>query len=102
MDAAAFKAAGVALLVTAREVGWGDLHAVLTRALAIGDEAPRSPEALADATAARAGGPVTIEDLQGRLLAYSAGGQDLDPARAATVLGRRAPERWRAELRRAE
>jgi hypothetical protein len=34
------------------------------------------------------------------VLTFSQGGQDIDAGRAATVLGRRVPERWMRELRR--
>jgi hypothetical protein len=97
-----FADAGVALLTAPADLPWADLHVlVLTAVAAGGDRAPAGGLAgLADATAALAGGPVTIEDLEGRVLAFSQGGQDVDAARAATVLGRRTPDRWLRELRR--
>jgi len=98
----AFTDAGVALLTAPADLPWADLHVLLLTALGAGGErAPAGGLAgLADATAALAGGPVTIEDLEGRVLAFSQGGQDVDPARAATVLGRRTPDRWLRDLRR--
>lgn len=56
--------------------------------------------ALADATAVAAGAPVTIEDESSRVLAFSNEGQDVDPVRIATILGRQVPERWTSRLRR--
>ena len=38
------------------------------------------------------GGPVTIEDQQSRVLAYSYRQEDVDPVRVQTILGRRVPE----------
>jgi PucR C-terminal helix-turn-helix domain len=98
----AFADAGVALLTAPADLPWADLHVLLLTALEPGgDRAPAGGLAgLADATAALAGGPVTIEDLEGRVLAFSQGGQDVDAARAATVLGRRTPDRWLRDLRR--
>ncbi len=56
--------------------------------------------ALADATAAATGAPVTIEDESSRVLAFSSEGQDIDPMRVATILGRRVPDQWTSTLRR--
>src|SRR5918992_1480062 len=95
---AAFEAAGVALLSVEPELEWGELYGMLAPLLSAGG-AFRSLDELADETAQRAGGPVTIEDHRSRLLAYSRGGQDIDAARAATVLERHVPERWMRELR---
>ncbi|MFG3700519.1 helix-turn-helix domain-containing protein [Micromonospora sp. NPDC047620] len=47
--------------------------------------------ALADATAAVVDAPVTIEDAQSRVLAYSSRQDRTDPARVSTIVGRRAP-----------
>ena len=100
---------GVALLTTSPEVAWGQLYELLRTSIAAdrSDTLSRSREAgpsdlfaLADATAALAGGPITIEDTQSRVLAFSHGGQDLDHGRAATVLGRRVPDDWLRLLRR--
>ncbi len=64
--------------------------------------APGSPEtgdagvydqlfALADAAAAIVDAPVTIEDAQSRVLAYSSRQDRTDPARVSTIVGRRVP-----------
>jgi len=47
---------------------------------------------LADLAADAVGGPVTIEDPRGWLLAYSSDQTGGDPVRSETLLGRRAPE----------
>jgi hypothetical protein len=47
--------------------------------------------ALADAAAAIVDAPVTIEDNQSRVLAYSSGQDLTDPARVSTIVGRRVP-----------
>ena len=105
----AAEAAAIALLTTGPEVAWGRLYALLQTAI----EADRSSDlprvtgdgladlfALADATAALAGGPVTIEDTRGRVLAFSHGGQEVDEPRMATILGRRVPEHLMKTLQR--
>jgi hypothetical protein len=53
---------------------------------------------LADAVAAKVGGPVTIEDPQWRLLAYSNLDYPIDEARRQTILGRMPPSAWQARL----
>lgn len=47
--------------------------------------------ALADAVAAVVDAPVTIEDAQSRVLAYSSRQDRTDPARVSTIVGRRVP-----------
>jgi len=102
------RSAGVALLTADPGLAWGQLYELVRTALAADggaepqlDGAGRSDLfALADATAALAGGPITIEDAQSRVLAFSHGGQDIDQARAATILGRRVPDQWTTTLRR--
>ncbi|WP_341716271.1 helix-turn-helix domain-containing protein [Micromonospora sp. FIMYZ51] len=47
--------------------------------------------ALADAAAAIVDAPVTIEDAQSRVLAYSSRQDRTDPARVSTIVGRRVP-----------
>jgi hypothetical protein len=99
--AAAAQRASVALLRVSRDVEWGQLHAlarmVTTTGLGAGGE-DRAPLgdlfALANVIAARAHGPVTIEDAQSRVLAYSTGDDEIDEFRRDTILGRRVPEGW--------
>ncbi|SCG54335.1 DNA-binding transcriptional regulator, PucR family [Micromonospora echinaurantiaca] len=73
------------------------LRGVIDRAVAPGP--PETGEAgvydelfaLADATAAIVDAPVTIEDAQSRVLAYSSRQDRTDPARVSTIVGRRVP-----------
>ncbi|GAA6525168.1 helix-turn-helix domain-containing protein [Intrasporangium sp. DVR] len=55
--------------------------------------------ALADACAALVEAPVTIEDTQSRVLAYSARQDVADPARLSTIVGRKVPDAVLASLR---
>jgi hypothetical protein len=54
--------------------------------------------ALADALAAVVGGPVTIEDPQSTVLAYSRDHASVDEPRRLTILGRKVPDVWLARL----
>lgn len=89
----------VALFDATRELTWSRLHTLLHAALAAlatrwadGDESPLGDLfALADALAAAAGGPATIEDTASNVLAYSRGGQTVDEGRRLTILTRRVP-----------
>lgn len=99
--------ADVALLRASADVAWGELYGLLQASIAAARSAPDAAgalpgglTALADATASMAGGPVTIEDLHGRVLAFSDAGQGADASRAETVLSRRVPERVMDALRR--
>lgn len=56
---------------------------------------------LATALADLLDAPVTIEDRDTRVLAYSEGQQSVDAARTATILGRRVPEEYLSALRAA-
>lgn len=101
---AAAEACGMALLRAARDVEWGQLHSLVrmvtsTSSPSGGRIDPDDPLlgdlfALANAIAARTGGPVTIEDAQSRVLAYSTGDESIDEYRRDTILGRRVPEAW--------
>lgn len=55
--------------------------------------------AVADAAAAILDAPVTIEDAQSRVLAYSGLQELTDPARLSTIVGRRVPEQIVAHFR---
>ncbi|HEU4946185.1 MAG TPA: helix-turn-helix domain-containing protein [Kribbella sp.] len=55
--------------------------------------------ALADAAAAIVDAPVTIEDNQSRVLAYSSGQDLTDPTRVSTIVGRRVPPEVIAHFR---
>ena len=98
---AAAEQQGLLLVALQEGVSWAHvvwmLRGVLDRAAA-----PGSPVAgdagvhndlfvLADAAAAIVDAPVTIEDNQSRVLAYSSGQSLTDTARVSTIVGRRVP-----------
>ncbi|MDR6975872.1 hypothetical protein J2X68_002560 [Streptomyces sp. 3330] len=109
----AAREAGVALLVRAEGIGWGEAAALLRSALSYvrvgrsddagtlgGPETAPSLAVLAARVAAQVKGSITIEDTRLRVLAHSATGPGADPLRRTVILGGRVPD-WRvAELRR--
>ncbi|MEV0627877.1 PucR family transcriptional regulator [Nonomuraea wenchangensis] len=96
---------GVAVLLADPAVSWSQLAGVVyglvleSRETASG-RGPTDLFALADSLADVIGGAVTIEDRHSRVLAYSRSQQAGDPARLATILGRRVPEKLRERLQR--
>ena len=101
-DDTAFSGAveGVAVMVVDPAVSWSEVAAVVYGLVMEGreTESGRGPTdlfALADSLAEATGGAVIIEDRLSRVLAYSRLQQHADPARAATILERQAPEQLR-------
>ncbi|MFI9817126.1 PucR family transcriptional regulator [Saccharothrix variisporea] len=96
---AAAKRSGAAVLLVEPSVPWGQL-ANVAQTLVLGGQRKGSGDlfAVADAIAAVVGGPVTIEDQQSRVLAYSYRQQGVDQVRVQTILGRRVPEEARQAL----
>jgi DNA-binding PucR family transcriptional regulator len=102
--------AGVAVLVVPSRCGWSSVFAIasslpgqvapVTADSLSGSEVISDLFAVANALADTLGAPITIEDNQSRLLAYSALQGDVDVARAATILGHRVPHEFRHEVRR--
>lgn len=102
------RRSGIALVELAEQASWAHLvwllRGVIDRA-AVGpgrrDDAPVQDDlfALADAAAALIDAPVTIEDAQSRVLAYSSRQDLADPARVSTIVGRRVPDEVLATLR---
>ncbi|MBP2473561.1 DNA-binding PucR family transcriptional regulator [Crossiella equi] len=92
---AASKSSGAAVLVVDAAVPWshlaGLIHTLVLSGQGPSRDVPGDLFAVADAIAAVVGGPVTIEDLQSRVLAYSNRQEDVDAARVQTILGRRVP-----------
>jgi hypothetical protein len=108
----AAKAAGVALVEVRGAASWAQLVWLLRTVLdAITDESDtdavenddRQGSAdlfrLADAVASVVDAPVTIEDTNSRVLAYSARQDLTDPARISTIMGRRIPDDVLAKFR---
>lgn len=96
---------GVALLAFTRGASWAQLAAMLRSLLAEGDVGVTEPEslgglpagdlfALANAIAALLDAPITIEDRNSRVLAFSGRQDEADPSRVETILGRQVPERY--------
>jgi hypothetical protein len=101
---------GIALLRIPLELRWDQLHTLVRTAIgSTGDSADIASGAapvgdlfsLANAVAAMVGGPVTIEDPQSRVLAYSSLDEPIDEPRRQTILGRRIPETWMKRLHEA-
>ncbi|KRF28907.1 CdaR family transcriptional regulator [Phycicoccus sp. Soil802] len=102
------RRSGIALVELAEQASWAHLvwllRGVIDRA-AVGPgrraDAPVQDDlfALADAAAALVDAPVTIEDAQSRVLAYSSKQDLTDPARVSTIVGRRVPDEVLATLR---
>jgi hypothetical protein len=100
----------VALLATPASTDWALLHqamAELPLESSFQDSAALTPTQLvqdlfelANGLAAALNAPITIEDTQFRLLAYSALQRGVDEARSATILGQRVPDPYRQEARR--
>jgi len=96
---------GVAVLGLARGTTWTQLVALLRSVLAEGDLGDRPVESLgglpagdlfavANAISSLLDAPVTIEDRQSRVLAFSARQGEADASRAETILDRQVPERY--------
>ena len=82
-------------------VGWSELFRVLVRLLGAGHIVSPAPQvdnlqALARWISSQTGAPVTIEDLDSRVLAYAVVGPGVDPIRNQTILGGAVPA-WRIE-----
>lgn len=103
--AAAAASSGVAVLALSRGAPWAHLAAMLRAVLAEGDLATADPESLgglpsgdlfavANAVAALLDAPITIEDRNSRVLAFSGRQDEADPSRVETILGRQVPERY--------
>jgi hypothetical protein len=105
---AAAKQAGVSLVEVRSGTGWAQLVWLLRTVIdAASDESDDDADEgglgdlfqLADAVAAVVDAPVTIEDANSRVLAYSARQELTDPARIATIMGRRIPDDVLARFR---
>lgn len=101
---------GVSLLSVKPDVALGELYELISASLAV-EIRPAAmqlaaPEwrgvedlsSICEAVGAVTGGAAGIEDLQGRVLAFS-GGEEDDPIRTASILNRQVPESWLKEMR---
>jgi DNA-binding PucR family transcriptional regulator len=102
---AAADAAGVVVLGLSRGAPWGHLAEMLRSLLAEGDIGAADQESLgglpsgdlfavANAVASLLDAPITIEDRNSRVLAFSGRQDEADPSRVETILGRQVPERY--------
>jgi DNA-binding PucR family transcriptional regulator len=102
---AAADSAGVVVLGLSRGAPWGHLAEMLRSLLAEGDIGAAEPESLgglpsgdlfavANAVASLLDAPITIEDRNSRVLAFSGRQDEADPSRVETILGRQVPERY--------
>lgn len=106
---AAARESGVAVLELTRGASWTQVAAMLRALLAEGDVGVGDAEtlvgtpagdlfALANAIAALLDAPVTIEDRNSRVLAFSGKQDEADESRVETILGRQVPERFSRAL----
>ncbi|HEY0500098.1 MAG TPA: helix-turn-helix domain-containing protein [Kutzneria sp.] len=104
---AAAEEAQTAIVEVRQEAAWAQLVWLLRAVLdaAADDESDGDVEQfgdlfrLADAVAAVIDAPVTIEDANSRVLAYSTRQDRTDPARVSTIMGRRVPDDVLARFR---
>lgn len=101
---------GLAIVSLADSVGWSDFYELVSATVALPDLGQEASPvrardlaagdlfAIAEATAAIAGGPILIDDIRSRVLAFSAGG-DTDHERRFTILNRRPPDDCLAAMR---
>ncbi|WP_069885146.1 PucR family transcriptional regulator [Streptomyces luteocolor] len=101
----ASAASGVALIALTQGASWSQLTALLRTLLTEGDVGEAGPEslggvpsgdlfALANAVATLLDAPITIEDRQHRIMAFSGRQDEADQARVATVLARQVPDEY--------
>lgn len=106
---AASDASRIPVLALTRGASWAQLAAMLRSLIAEGDVGEQGAQtlggmpsgdlfALANAIATLLNAPVTIEDRNSRVLAFSGRQDEADPARIETVLGRQVPERFSRQL----
>ena len=98
----------VAILAVPAGTPWAQVVVLVSSVLAsdrfrtgderLDDSSPRDLFAVANAIADTIGAPVTIEDAQSTVLAFSGRQDEADAARVETVLGRRVPDRIRRIL----
>ncbi|WP_372469361.1 PucR family transcriptional regulator [Microbacterium maritypicum] len=105
----ASEATGIPVLALTRGASWAQLAAMLRSLIAEGDVGDQGATtlggmpsgdlfALANAIATLLNAPVTIEDRNSRVVAFSGRQHEADPARIETVLGRQVPERFARQL----
>jgi sugar diacid utilization regulator len=102
------QAAAVAVLVVPPGTPWAHVVTLVSSLLSadrfrsdgerLGDASAGDLFAVANSVADMVGAPITIEDPHSVVIAFSGRQDEADPARVATVLGRRVPEVYRRAL----
>lgn len=101
--------AGVGVLELTRGASWAQVAAMLRSLISEGDLGDRDAQtlggmpagdlfALANAISTLVDAPITIEDRNSRVVAFSGGQDESDGPRIETVLGRQVPERYMRQL----
>ena len=102
----ASEESGVPVLALTRGASWAQLTSMLRSLIAEGDVGESGlggmPAgdlfSLANAISTLLNAPVTIEDRNSRVVAFSGKQDEADPARVETILGRQVPERYMRQL----
>ncbi|WP_422758673.1 PucR family transcriptional regulator [Paenarthrobacter sp. C1] len=105
----ASEESGIPVLALTRGASWAQLTSMLRSLIAEGDVGESGPQglggmpagdlfSLANAISTLLNAPVTIEDRNSRVLAFSGQQDEADPARVETILGRQVPERYLRQL----
>lgn len=105
----ALSAAEIPVLALTRGASWAQLAAMVRSMIAEGDLSDRDTPtlgglpagdlfALANAISTLVDAPVTIEDRNSRVLAFSGRQDEADGPRIETILGRQVPERYMRQL----
>ncbi|MFE4196104.1 PucR family transcriptional regulator [Paenarthrobacter sp. NPDC056912] len=102
----ASEESGIPVLALTRGASWAQLTSMLRSLIAEGDVGESGlggmPAgdlfSLANAISTLLNAPVTIEDRNSRVLAFSGKQDEADPARVETILGRQVPERYTRQL----
>lgn len=102
------RASGLTVVVISPAASWFQLGGLLRERIGLGQlTAPKGEQFetipsdlfdIANAISALVSAPVTIEDRDSRVIAFSRHQADADPARIATILGQAVPERYRTVL----
>ncbi|MCZ9881904.1 helix-turn-helix domain-containing protein [Arthrobacter sp. B2a2-09] len=102
----ASEESGIPVLALTRGASWAQLTSMLRSLIAEGDVGESGlggmPAgdlfSLANAISTLLNAPVTIEDRNSRVVAFSGKQDEADPARVETILGRQVPERYMRQL----
>ena len=105
----ASEESGIPVLALTRGASWAQLTSMLHSLIAEGDVGESGPQglggmpagdlfSLANAISTLLDAPVTIEDRNSRVVAFSGKQDEADPGRVETILGRQVPERYMRQM----